>query len=110
MSDIGGEIDELEESNINDGSVDESYYDQVEANTAIGRENCTVWYNEGPRTRRNVRKNVPREIAGVHVEERSHYYNKLLSSKGDGLMKHLCKLWSPMEDAYLITDQKLSMY
>ena len=44
LTDIGGEIEEMEESNsdISDGSVEESDYDQGDANTAIGRANCTV--------------------------------------------------------------------
>ena len=48
LSDIGGEIEDLEESNkdMSDSSVDESDYDQMDANTAIGRDNCTVWYKE----------------------------------------------------------------
>ena len=34
----------MEESNsgISDSSVDESYYDQVDTNTAIGRDNNTM--------------------------------------------------------------------
>ena len=59
----------MEESNsdISDSSVDESDYDQLDANTAIGRDNCAVWYNEHLRTRRNVCQNVLGERAGVHV-------------------------------------------
>ena len=58
LADIGGEIDEMEECNsdISDGSVEESDYDQLDANTVLGRDYCTMWYNEHPRTRRNVVK------------------------------------------------------
>ena len=57
---------------ISDSSVDESDYEQVDANTAIGRDNCTVCHNECPRIRRNVHQNVPHERAGVHVAVPTH--------------------------------------
>ena len=48
VSDLSHIGDENEESNsdIGDSSVDESDYDQVDANTVTGRDNCTVSYNE----------------------------------------------------------------
>ena len=62
----------MEESNsvICDSIVDESDYDQFDTNTAIGRANCTVWFNEHPR--RNVHQSVPCERAGVHVTVPTH--------------------------------------
>ena len=74
LSDIDGEIEEMEESNVDvsDGGADESDYDQGDANTVIGRDSCAMWHKEHPRTRRNVRQNVPREIAGVHVAVPTH--------------------------------------
>ena len=49
-TDIGGEIAEFEEcsSDISDGSVDESDYCHVDDDNVLGRDNCTVWFNEHP--------------------------------------------------------------
>ena len=66
LSGIGGEIEESN-SDICDSSVDERDNDQVYANTAIGRDNCTVWCNERPSSRRNVHQHMPHNRAGVNV-------------------------------------------
>ena len=66
LTDNCGEIEEIEESN-SDSTVDESNRYQVDANTAIGGDSCTMWYDEHPRIRRDVHQNVPHERAGVHV-------------------------------------------
>ena len=50
---------------MSDSSVDVSDDDQADADVAIGRDHRTVWYNKPRKTRRNVRKNVVRERAGV---------------------------------------------
>ena len=39
----------------------------MDANSETGRDNCTAWYNQRPRKRRNVHQDVLRKRAGVYV-------------------------------------------
>ena len=56
LTDAGSENEEREESNSGncDCRTDESLYDKVDANAAIRRDNCAMWYNEHHRTRGNM--------------------------------------------------------
>ena len=68
------EYEQGEDLNENtDGNVGgESENDETEREEEIGRDKCTVWRTERPKTRRNVRQNVLREKSGVHPSVPTH--------------------------------------
>ena len=69
LSSNDNEIEEVEElvsdgldSELDSDSSDRmSDDDEGSDDVVTGRDNCTLWYNEPPRTRRIVRQNVIRE-------------------------------------------------